>query len=504
MSARRRRTGAARKPLLLWLTVALVAGLVGLSVLVGPENDDGNPDADPADDPVFVSGAVTLAPGLHLLGALPISVAYVVETTDGLVLIDCGMEGDHQLLLRQLDQLQLDVHDLRMILVTHAHGDHYLGAMALRRLTGAKIHAGIEDSRVIREAGPREAVFSTFEMDHVSIHPTDVDVELSGGETIELGDARIQVIATPGHTPGSMCYLMQRNGQTVLFSGDTIMTLTGDLGTYSTYLPPLYGGDARDYLATLHKLQEIPVPDLLLPGHPRRDVGMLSAQVTPQQWSALLDKGIRQMEELIARYDTDGADFLDGNPKELLPGLHYLGDFAGTSMYCFVHESSLILFDAPGGPELSGFLERRLEDIGLELSMLVAVVLTESVTEATAGLTDLVGKTDCQVVAARTDLGSVRDLAPDATLVPAEAVVSEYGWFPLQPVSIAGFAGTRTAFRIEWAGKRVLLSGRVPPQSLARIPELQPELWLPARPVHGQNANLYGSDWQDALTGRRQ
>jgi hypothetical protein len=172
-------------------------------------------------------------------------------------------------------------------------------------------------------------------------------------------------------------------------------------------------------------------------------------------------------------------------------------------MYCFSHESSLILFDAPGGPELLSFLDRQLTGIGLDLSMLQAVVLTESAPGTTGGLADLIDDTGCRVIAGRPDVESVRTIRADADVLPADTAVSAYPWFPLQPISIGGFAGTRTAYRIEWAGKQVLLSGRIPPQALGRIQELQPELWLPARPVHGQNANLYGSDWQDALAGRR-
>jgi hypothetical protein len=43
------------------------------------------------------------------------------------------------------------------------------------------------------------------------------------------------------------------------------------LGTYSAYMPPRYRGDARAYAASLRALRALPVPDLVLPGHPRAD-----------------------------------------------------------------------------------------------------------------------------------------------------------------------------------------------------------------------------------------
>ena len=59
-------------------------------------------------------------------------------------------------------------------------------------------------------------------------HPTTVDVELTGGETFVFGDVRFQALATPGHTPGSVCYLMEHGSLRTLFSGDVITTLKGD------------------------------------------------------------------------------------------------------------------------------------------------------------------------------------------------------------------------------------------------------------------------------------
>ena len=58
------------------------------------------------------------------------------------------------------------------------------------------------------------------------------------------------------------------------------------------------------------------------------------------------------METLLARFEADGADFLDGNPKKLLPDLYYLGDFNGSATYGFFAASKFFLVDAPGGPGL--------------------------------------------------------------------------------------------------------------------------------------------------------
>lgn len=507
-----------KRLLIFMLMAGLVTVLLAVSYWTQSTDESVAPESDP--DAVFVPGPTTLSSGIYMLGALTPSVAYVVETTEGLILVDSGLEDGHTLLLRQLTHLGLDIQNLKLILITHGHGDHYLGASELRRMTGARIYAGQGDSTVLRDAGPREAVFSTFPMDDVPIAPLAVDVELAGGETITLGEATIRVVATPGHTPGSVCYLLEHQGTRALFSGDTIMTMTGDLGTYSTYLPPRYRGNAGDYLATLKKLQELPVPQLLLPGHPETQLGSISARITPEQWSSLLRRGVRQMETLNARYTADGADFLDGTPRELLPGLYYLGDYSHNAVYCAAKDSSIILFDAAESPEFVRFLESRLEDFGLDLSRLSAVVLTEYHAKSAHVIETLVQQTKCRIVAGKSDRDAILRDNPDANVLPPELVARELNWNSLESIAIEGLQSPRTAYSIRWRGKNLLISGSIPlkvtresagefqaadfdgrklMQSLARIREMTPDLWLPRNPVHGHNANLYGNEWRDTF-----
>src|SRR5262249_9795301 len=159
-------------------------------------------------------------------------------------------------------------------LLTHAHGDHSQGAMHFRTKFGAHIYAGQGDCGVLRAGGPREALFANFPAPDTAIHATEVDGELTDGQVVEVGEARFTAIATPGHTPGSVCYLLERDGRRMLFTGDVVASLgdkvrpeeslgaRGPLGTYTVYLPPSYRGNAPDYLASLRKLKDMPVPDM--------------------------------------------------------------------------------------------------------------------------------------------------------------------------------------------------------------------------------------------------
>jgi glyoxylase-like metal-dependent hydrolase (beta-lactamase superfamily II) len=488
--------------------------------------------------PRLGAAARTVAPGFHILGAMRPSAAYAVETGEGLVLIDTGLDDDAGLVRAQLAQLGLDWRRLRAIFLTHAHGDHTGGAEFLRAMTRAKVHAGRGDAAVLAAGKPREAFFSTFYMPDRSPHPTTVDVALDGGETFELGGVRVHALATPGHTPGSTCYVVERGGLRAFFSGDVIMKLRGadaprseqdvPLGTYSAYLAPRYRGDAAAYLATLRRLRALPAPDLLLPGHPAADPRPQSPAISPERWAQILDDGIRDMETLVARFKADGADFLDGTPKELLPGLFYLGDRDGTAVYGFRASSRFVLVDAPGGPGLLEFVKARLGSLGHEPSAPDVVLLTACDGRETAGLGEVAGPGKALVVAPADGITRAAALCPPGTtVVPADELPAK-GWFPVSTLPLGGRGTSPVAYRVTWSGKTVLIAGMIPIkvkqeagvalfddfqkgrgdahtylETLARLRDTKPDLWLPAVPTDGQNANLYDQDWERTLDENR-
>jgi glyoxylase-like metal-dependent hydrolase (beta-lactamase superfamily II) len=137
--------------------------------------------------PRLAREACTVVPGVHLLGGLSPSAAYVVETTAGLVLIDSGLDADAHPLNAEMETLELDWRKIVAIALTHAHGDHCGAAQTLREATGARIYAGVGDLPVLEAGEPREAFFNTFYVRDHAPHPTTMDVPLRGGERIELG-----------------------------------------------------------------------------------------------------------------------------------------------------------------------------------------------------------------------------------------------------------------------------------------------------------------------------
>jgi hypothetical protein len=227
------------------------------------------------------------------------------------------------------------------------------------------------------------------------------------------------------------------------------------------------------------------------------------------------------LETLLARYEADGADFLDGTPRQLLPDLYYLGDFRGSAVYGFFAASRFFLVDAPGGPGLVEFVNSGLRQVGREPACPTAVLLTACGVEETAGLAELVAKCHTHIFASPEGLARLRDAYPAGTVIlPADELTGK-GWFAVSPMEVGGRGLAPIGYRVNWTGKTVLFSGRIPPkinqesgqrlatelmspgadlrayaQSLVRLVAVKPDLWLPAVPVDGQNANLYDADWQ--------
>lgn len=509
------------------LTSALAAGLlVARSRMAASKNrPDGQSDESRGAELVLAPKLLTLAPRLHALGYLFPSVVYVIETSAGPVLIDAGLEADHENVRQGLIDLSLDPSQIQAIFLTHAHGDHSMGAMAIRAESGAKVHAGRRDADVLRRGGPWEAIFSKFDMPGVETRPVEVDVELDGGETLTFGDTTIQVIGTPGHTPGSMCYLLDRDGTRALFTGDTIMSLAGGVGTYSAHLPPRYRGSADEYLATLREFKRLPAPDLLLPGHPHADPEPKSPFITAADWQARLDEGIADLMAVKEHFTADGADFLDGAAKELLPGLHYLGDIENCAVYVLATDDHLLLIDAPGGKALADWLDGKLADIGLGSRRLTAVLLTSSDPQAVAGLKELVARHGCTVVCRSSAKPAIEALCSAGTRLLNDEELPSAGWLEVTTMPLADFHPDALAYVVLWEGKKVMISGRMPiPASIEDYSDLRsamngplrdakayrkslndllpvrPDLWLPAVPLHGQNANLYNEKWLSTIS----
>lgn len=157
------------------------------------------------------------------------SVAHLIETDTGLILVDAGLPGYEYKILRKMQELERS--DLRLIFITHAHFDHYGSAAALRRITGASIAIHAADAEALSQgktplgSSKSWGIFGKLLLPLGEwLRPTEAtppDIVVEDGFCFEEFALDACVIHTPGHTPGSSSLLVN---DTWVFIGDVILS----------------------------------------------------------------------------------------------------------------------------------------------------------------------------------------------------------------------------------------------------------------------------------------
>ena len=143
-----------------------------------------------------------IADNLYFAGNQAAS-AHLIDTGEGLILIDTGYPQTLYLLIQSIWELGFHPSDVKYILHSHGHYDHLGGTRAFVELTGAKTFIGRHDADFA--TGRFNAVFE--EALGASYHGEFVpDVLLKDGDVVSLGDTRIDILETPGHTPGTISF----------------------------------------------------------------------------------------------------------------------------------------------------------------------------------------------------------------------------------------------------------------------------------------------------------
>lgn len=153
-------------------------------------------------------------------------------------------------ILKRAQELSLMI---EMILLTHSHWDHIGEVSLLKRETRAPIYIHREDEENLKEPGAdRLPLLMPVE----GIAP---DHYLEDGQILTLGGGmQIRVIHTPGHTPGGVCFYLEK--EKALFSGDTLFRGTIGNLSFPTSRPDLMGD-------SLKKLAALPAETRVYPGH---------------------------------------------------------------------------------------------------------------------------------------------------------------------------------------------------------------------------------------------
>jgi glyoxylase-like metal-dependent hydrolase (beta-lactamase superfamily II) len=178
---------------------------------------------------------------------------YLVRFGDKAALIDAGSGRDQTQLSKNIAECLGPNVQLEYLLLTHCHFDHTGGAQAVKDEYGCLIVAHELDA-VYLEAGDNRVTASTWYGGH--LEPFSVDIKLQGEETtIAVGDGTVKAMHCPGHSPGSVVYITEIDGQLVLFGQDVHGPIRSELLS-----------DEKDYLDSLDRLLNLEA-DLLLEGH---------------------------------------------------------------------------------------------------------------------------------------------------------------------------------------------------------------------------------------------
>ena len=196
--------------------------------------------------------------GVWLVGGPNISLSedatvFVIDFSGELVMIDAGAGRSARTLVRNIEAAGLDPAKISTLILTHCHIDHIGAAPYFREAFGCRLAAHELDTRAIEEGDPVMTAANWYETE---FPPTPIDIRIRGDhEILNCGGEELHVLHTPGHTPGSLCLYLDREGKRVLFGQDI----------HGPFLPG-FGSDVSRWRKSMEKLLALDA-DILCEGH---------------------------------------------------------------------------------------------------------------------------------------------------------------------------------------------------------------------------------------------
>ena len=217
--------------------------------------------------------------------------ALLVKTDAGAVLIDGGMPQAADMLLANMPKLGVQPTDLKLILHSHAHGDHAGPLAAVKRATGATLVSNAESALLLAAGGSNDIHFG----DEILYPPVQADRIVHDGETVELGGLRFTVHFIPGHTPGSMAWTWTdtRDGQSLHVAYVDSLSAPGYRLVDNPRIPHL----VDDYRRSFDVVRALPC-DLLLVPHV--DAGIDEGDGSPLSCREYADSSERAFDAQLA------------------------------------------------------------------------------------------------------------------------------------------------------------------------------------------------------------
>lgn len=170
---------------------------------------------------------------------------YIIYSSGECIVIDPGYSGEEI-----ADFIRGKEYKVKHIFASHGHFDHVSGVKALKDAVNGEFSIGSQDVEMYLNTQEMALKFGGVEVDA----PIDPDSHIHEGD-IQLGDATVKIIYTPGHTMGSYSFLIEND----LFTGDTLFR--GSIGRMD------YGGSEKYMSETIEHLKGLDDGIRIHPGH---------------------------------------------------------------------------------------------------------------------------------------------------------------------------------------------------------------------------------------------
>ena len=215
----------------------------------------------------ILKSALEITPQVYQLTVGGVNTILIGE--EELTLVDTGFRGSSAQMIDLIHSLGRSVEEISLIIITHNHFDHAGGLAELRRLSKAKVAAHKADVGEIENHLPYPVVIQKIMRipPFSALHPVfalqagEVDIQLEGGEVLEpLGG--LQVVHTPGHTPGSISLFSPRNK--LLIVGDAL----NKGGSAPRFPPRMVSTDPAQAIDSVKRMAQLDF-DIICFGHGR-------------------------------------------------------------------------------------------------------------------------------------------------------------------------------------------------------------------------------------------
>lgn len=242
--------------------------------------------------------------GVYYVGNSNVS-SHLFDTGEGLLLLDTTYGETGYLLLESIRELGFDPHNIRWIVHSHAHYDHFGATRYLMEKFGCQTYMPQKDMPFMTDAEMTCCAGAGLKYEPPYDYYFDVDVQMRHGESYTFGNITMEVYDAPGHTPGTMAYIFNLPSglRLGMHGGIGLNTQTSD------YAREHGLGDSwrRAYAQTLVNLRQLQM-DVVLGNHPSQNHTFAKAAaktkdhnpfIDPGYWQEFLDTTQQKFRELL-------------------------------------------------------------------------------------------------------------------------------------------------------------------------------------------------------------